>query len=118
MPGWQLTTTEFIIDAMSRLEEAFKDLAGSVRQLIALLEEAGEPFWSKTLTRSLKLLDEQQLRGATFVLGCFGGEETLSDFRLSASDEDLGAKNRAARLNHLRDQVFKQADLIASRSLW
>ena len=106
---------------MSALDDEFLALEEAVRRLIALLEEADERFWIGYLTRGLRQLQEHRLSGATFVLGCFGGEGTLSDLVIGAQLENsdpLRFRNQNARLGHLRTAVFEAANVITSRRSW
>ncbi len=103
------------------LDEQFDQLAGHTRALIGLLEEADHRFWISYLQRGLRQVEERKLAGATFILGCFGGFETLSDLTLAeeARDSDpLRYRNLNARLTHLRTQTFEAANAIAARRSW
>ena len=100
------------------LNKEFNDLAQALRQLISLLDEHEERFWRGYLERGLPQVERGHLSGATFVLGCFGGMDTFSDFQLDASGDDLAHRNANARLTHLRNTVFESASAIASRKHW
>ncbi len=106
---------------MSELDRQFDQLGDQVAQLIALLEESGDPFWIPYLRRGLTDVREHRLAGATFVLGCYGGVETFSDLvigrRLEHSDP-LAFRNLNARLTHLRTATFESANAITSRRAW
>ncbi len=106
---------------MSALQQDFDRLEHDLEQLIALLDEAGETFWARTLARGLPRLRARELAGATYVLGCFGGEDTLSDLRIQASDalcDPLQLRNLNARLGALRTATFQSAEAIAARRNW
>ncbi len=106
---------------MSALSEEFAALEDAVKQLIALLEEANEGFWVAYLTRALKQIQANRLSGATFVLGCFGGQNTLSDLVIGTAIEQsdpLRFRNQNARLTHLRTRVFETANSITARRSW
>jgi hypothetical protein len=106
---------------MSLLETQFAILASDLRELIALLEEADERFWVPYLRRGLKQVVEHKLAGATFVLGCFGGEDTFSDLvigRQWETTEPLRFHNLNARLDVLRTRVFDSANAITARRAW
>ncbi|MFU8817615.1 MAG: hypothetical protein ACNA7W_19895 [Pseudomonadales bacterium] len=106
---------------MSELDRQFEELAERVSQLIGLLEESEDPFWIPYLKRGLTQIRENRLSGATFILGCYGGEETFSDLvigrRFEGSDP-LRFRNLNARLSHLRTQTFESANAITSRRAW
>ncbi|MFK7912319.1 MAG: hypothetical protein AB8B93_00270 [Pseudomonadales bacterium] len=106
---------------MSSLQQQFDELAAAVRELIALLEEADHGFWVSYLKRGLRQVDEQRLSGATFILGCYGGEHTFSDLTIGEhlqSAEPLRYRNLNARLAHLRTRTFEAANGIAARRTW
>ncbi len=106
---------------MSALQRQFDDLADALRQLIALLDEADERFWVPYLKRGLRQVEENRLSGATFVLGCYGGEDTFSDLVIGGdwqSTDRLKFQNLNRRLEHLRTRVFDAADAITSRRAW
>jgi hypothetical protein len=103
------------------LDAQFDELGTNVTQLIGLLEESEDRFWVPYLKRGLAQIRQNRLSGATFILGCFGGEETFSDLvigrRFEASDP-LRFRNLNARLVHLRNQTFESANAITSRRSW
>ena len=106
---------------MSSLGAQFRELAAAVRELIALLEEADHGFWVVYLKRGLRQVDENRLSGATFILGCYGGEHTCSDRvigELLATWEPRRYRNLNARLVHLRTRTFEAANAIAARRSW
>ena len=106
---------------MSCLDAEFAALQADVRALIGLLTEAGETFWSNTLARGLRHVEAHRLAGATCILACYGGENTLSDLvigRKWARSEPLRYRNLNARLGHLRTRTFESANVIASRRSW
>ncbi len=103
------------------LPTEFDALADALQRLMALLEESEERFWLPYLRRGLRDVQERKLAGATSVLGCYGGQDTLSDLSIGAvyRDQDpLRYRNLNARLVALRTEVFKCADQIASRRSW
>ncbi len=103
------------------LNKEFDNLAHALRQIISLLDEHGERFWRGYLERGLPQVERGHLSGATFVLGCFGGVDTFSDFELvdvDTADDALARRNANARLTHLRNAVFESASAIASRRHW
>lgn len=106
---------------MSNLHDEFATLAADVRELVSLLQEADETFWSNTLSRGLRQIEAHQLAGATYILGCYGGIDTFSDLviggRWSRSDP-LRYRNLNARLGHLRTRTFESANAIAARRSW
>jgi len=89
------------------LEARFVELEVRLDTLIALFEEAGETFWHRYLARALIDVRERRLTGVTYVLGCYGGEDTFSDLTLGAPALDR-------RLVQLRSSIFTIADAIAS----
>lgn len=106
---------------MSALSDEFEALENAVMQLIGLLTEAEERFWIPYLTRGLTQIQENKLAGATFVLGCFGGQDTLSDLVIGAELEQSDPRrfrNQNARLGHLRTAVFEAANAITARRSW
>lgn len=103
------------------LPAEFEALAGALNRLLALLEEAQEGFWQPYLRRGLRDVLAHKLAGATSVLGCFGGQDTLSDLSIGETLRDadpLRYRNLNARLVELRTEVFQCADQIASRRSW
>ncbi|MGA0840969.1 MAG: hypothetical protein ACO3P1_13865, partial [Pseudomonadales bacterium] len=63
----------------------------------------------------------KHLGGATFVLGCYGGEDSFSDFKLKpelAHADPLRYRNLNARLTELRTRVFLSANAITARRAW
>jgi hypothetical protein len=106
---------------VSDLELEFRTLERNVEELIALLQEEDERFWSGYLKRGLSQVVENRLSGATFILGCYGGHETFSDFRIGErwqESEPLRHQNLNARLNGLRTAVFESANAITARRSW
>ena len=64
---------------------------------------------------------ENRLSGATFILGCYGGEDTFSDLVIARTIEhsDPAAFRRLnARLTELRNRIFERANAITSRRAW
>jgi hypothetical protein len=109
------------ITTVSELEEQFATLARDIEELGGLLAETGEHFWIHQLDRALPLVRERKLAGATFVLGCFGGADTLSDLVIGApweATDPLRFRNLNARLTRLRTRVFESANAIAARRAW
>lgn len=103
------------------LSREFESLSHQLRQVISLLEESGDAFWIAFLRRGLRQVDERRLAGATFVLGCYGGEDTFSDVVIGKhwqESKPLEFKNANARLQVLRDGIFESAGAIASRRHW
>jgi len=103
------------------LSEQFDQLASQLRQLISLLEESGDRFWINYLQRGLRQVEAHHLAGATFVLGCYGGENTFSDVTVAQQwqeSQPLKYQNANVRLIALRNSVFASADVIASRRHW
>lgn len=107
------------------LSAEFANLDRLVTELVGLLHEAEETFWPMFLARGLPDIQARKLSGATYVLGCFTGEGSMSDLVLSDPQADpltpqdgLGHRNLNSRLHRLRSDVFKSANRIASRELW
>jgi hypothetical protein len=106
---------------MNSLEAEFAELESDLMALLGLLEEADESFWRNTLARGLRQIREQKLAGATYVLGCFGGQDTFSDLVIGqsySSSEPIRYRNLNARLTHLRTRTFESANAIAARRSW
>jgi hypothetical protein len=106
---------------MSDLDAQFETLARDVEELRDLLIEVDERFWSAYLDRGLALVRQRRLAGATFVLGCFGGTDTLSDLLIGRewqAGEPLRYRNLNARLGALRTRVFESANAITARRAW
>jgi hypothetical protein len=106
---------------VSDLDAQFQALGDSVSQLIGLLEESDDLFWVPYLKRGLIQIRQNRLSGATFILGCYGGEETFSDLVIGRRFEradPLRFRNLNARLSHLRTQTFEAANAITSRRSW
>lgn len=106
---------------MSDLDQQFVELGDAVARLIGLLEESEDPFWIPYLRRGLAQVRENRLSGATFILGCYGGEETFSDLvigRRFERTDPLKFHNLNARLGELRTRTFDAANAITSRRAW
>jgi hypothetical protein len=106
---------------MGNLEAEFATLAADVRELVGLLQEADETFWSNTLSRGLRQIESRKLAGATYILGCFGGVDTFSDLVIGqqwSRSDPLRYRNLNARLGHLRTRTFESANAIAARRSW
>jgi hypothetical protein len=106
---------------VSSLDAEFATLEADVRALMGLLTEAEETFWTNTFARGLRQVEAQQLAGATYILGCYGGEDTFSDLVIGSrwsGSEPLKFKNLNARLGHLRTRTFESANAIAARRSW
>ena len=103
------------------LDDQFAALAHQIRQTISLLEEVDDRFWITALQRALRQVEEHRLSGATFVLGCYGGQDTFSDIIIAqkwADTDPLNYRNANARLATLRNAIFESANAIASRRHW
>ena len=110
-----------ILTLLNSLELEFATLEADVRALVGLLEEAEETFWSNTLARGLRQIEAHHLSGATYILGCYGGEDTFSDLVIGGKwsrADPLKYRNLNARLGHLRTRTFESANVIASRQSW
>ncbi len=108
-------------EVMGNLEDEFATLALDVRELVGLLQEAEETFWSNTFSRGLRQVDARQLAGATYILGCYGGVDTFSDLVIGArwaKSDPLRFRNLNARLSQLRTRTFESANAIAARRSW
>jgi hypothetical protein len=106
---------------VSELDRQFEQLGDSVSQIIALLHESGDGFWIPYLERGLAQVRQNRLSGATFILGCYGGEETFSDLVIGRRFEDkdpLVFRNLNSRLSELRSRAFEDANAITSRRAW
>ena len=103
------------------LSAEFATLEQALAQLIELLDEENEKHWATYLARGLPNITSGRLAGATYVLGCYGGEDTLSDLivaRDRAASDPEGFADVNARLTAVRTRVFESASTIASRQLW
>ena len=103
------------------LNDQFVALSQQLNQLISLLEEAEDRFWIAYIKRGLKQVEENKLAGATFILGCYGGEDTFSDVVIAKHWQEaspLKFQNANARLGQLRNDIFTTASSIASRRHW
>ncbi len=103
------------------LAAEFSKLELALEQLIDLLEAEDEKHWARYLARGLPDITSGRLAGATYVLGCYGGEDTLSDLivaRDRAAADPQGFADVNARLTEVRTRVFESASAIASRRLW
>lgn len=106
---------------MGDLDQEFRALERSVEELVALLQEEDETFWSECLRRGLRQLADNRLSGVTFILGCYGGVETFSDFHLGERwrvNDPLRYRNLNARLTLLRTRAFDAANVITARRSW
>ncbi len=106
---------------MSMLQKQFDELGEDVTRLISLLEESQDPFWIPYLKRGLAQVRQNRLAGATFILGCYGGENTFSDLVIGRRFEEsdpLRFRNLNQRLSHLRTRTFESANAITSRRAW
>ena len=103
------------------MNQQFIDLSNATRELIGLLEEADERFWCLALRRAVARVDAHELAGATNILGCFGGMDTLSDLMIGTAyevSEPIRYRNLNNRLDHLRTRTFEAARAIAARQTW
>ncbi len=103
------------------LAAEFTRLEQALAELIELLQEENERHWASYLSRALPDIAARRLAGATYVLGCYGGEDTLSDLivaRGAAAADPQGFADINARLTAVRTRVFESASTIASRRLW
>ncbi len=103
------------------LRDEFRNLERLTKDLISLLEEDQDSFWPLYLKRALPKLEQRQLAGATYLLGCFTGEGSMSDLVLASQYEQSDAlryRTANARLTRLRNDLFASAQKIASRQLW
>jgi hypothetical protein len=91
------------------LDAKFVALEADLADLIDLLGAANETFWPRYLAQGLEQVRARRLSGATYVLGCFGGAATFSDF-------ELASPRRQHRLNELRNRIFELANAIAAAS--
>lgn len=108
-------------DRVNTLDNEFAALEADVQALVGLLTEAEETFWSNTIARGLRQIQAHKLAGATYILGCFGGEDTFSDLVIGerySRSEPLRYRNLNARLTHLRTRTFESANAIAARRSW
>ncbi len=106
---------------MSMLQKQFDELGEDVTRLIGLLEESQDPFWIPYLKRGLAHVRQNRLAGATFILGCYGGENTFSDLVIGRRFEEsdpLRFRNLNSRLSDLRTRTFESANAITSRRAW
>jgi hypothetical protein len=106
---------------VSALADEFWELETAIKRLLALFEEVDEKFWSTYLRRGLLQVQGHRLSGATYVLGCLGGQDTLSELIVGAHlehAEPLRYRNQNARLSELRTAVFDAANVITSRRSW
>ena len=97
----------------------FEELAVRLEELIELLDAADERLWLRYMRRGLQHVRERRLAGATYVLGCYGGENTFSDLVVARGSESGDSTRYLVlnrRLHHLRDSIFRLANDIASRS--
>lgn len=106
---------------MSSLAAEFEALEDDLIALLGLLDEVEERFWRNTLARGLNQIRAGKLAGATYVLGCYGGQDTFSDLVIGGSyaeSEPLRFRNLNARLTELRTRTFESANAIAARRSW
>ena len=106
---------------MTELDAQFATLARDLEMLIALLDEADDRFWRPWFERGLTQVRAHRLGGATYIHGCYGGEDTFSDHALRAdlaTSDPLRHRNLNARLTLLRDRVFDAANAITARRAW
>jgi hypothetical protein len=93
----------------STLDDKFAALEVTLVELIELLNDANDTFWPRFFAPGLVQVRARRLSGATYVLGCYGGAETFSDF-------ELVSPLRQRRLHALRDRTFELANAIAAAS--
>jgi len=96
---------------VSDMNARFAGLAARLLELTELLRSADETFWLRFMSHGLEQVQARRLSGATYVLGCYGGAETFSDFALTAPHA-----GRNLRLNELRNDIFRLANAIAADS--
>ncbi|HCD28673.1 MAG TPA: hypothetical protein DER02_14205 [Gammaproteobacteria bacterium] len=103
------------------LNSQFIELGQRARELASLLAEAEEKYWVLCIDRALPRVDANELAGATLILGCFGGMDTLSDLTIGKgfeAQDPVRYRNLNARLNHVRTETFEAARRIAARQTW
>lgn len=104
-----------------QLQNEFQRLASLLEQMLSLLQEAEDTFWTAYLQRGLNKVKKSELAGATFILGCYNGQDTFSDLVIGQQWQDsdpVRFRNLNARLGQLRTEIFESAGRIASRKLW
>lgn len=92
-------------------------LAERVGELIALLDAAGEAYWSGWMRRALARIDGNQLAGVSQVLAAYAGAGSFSDLELAPELAGSNPHRHRAlneRLIELRDEIHRLADTVAS----
>ena len=59
--------------------ESAAELCGVLREIIDLLEADGETHWQRWMAESLVQLEANDLRGARYLLGAYGGMGSFND---------------------------------------
>ncbi len=102
-----------------RMAEKFEELSARLEELQVLLEDADERLWLRFMAHGARQVREKKLAGATYVLGCYGGEDTFSDLVVHRALRTRDPKRYQLlnnRLTYLRDSIFTVANDIASMS--
>ena len=96
--------------------ERLADLCEALRELIALLDLDGETHWRRWMATALAQLEANDLRGATYILGAYGGMGSFNDLiigqRLDGDRFSWAADAQEANetLNQLRGSVSYLAE--------
>lgn len=93
------------------------ELEDRLRDLVALLEDCGEPYWQRRTQMALNAVEANRLGGISQVLATFGGEGTLSDLELLTDARERDPRRHLLvnrRLDQLRSALFRLADGISS----
>ncbi len=92
------------------------ELCALLRELLSLLESAGEVHWREWMEKSLGIIERRDLAGVERILEAYGGMGSFSDLFLSSSNGSkipggLGQEVND-RLESIRTRLYELAKYI------
>lgn len=102
-----------------RMTAKFEELSARLEELLVLLEDADELLWLRFMNQAARKVRKKTLAGVTYVLGCYGGEDTFSDLVIHPQLKTRDPRRYQLsnkRLKHLRSTIFTLANDIAASS--
>ena len=119
LKGWRAGKAEPVDP--SQVEQVAA-LCAVLRELVALLDADGDTHWRDWMTYSLTQLETNDLRGASHLLGAYGGMGSFNDLIIGQRMVDAqfswaeGASGANDKLDGLRSRAYELADELRSDS--
>ncbi len=92
------------------------ELCALLRELLSLLESAGEVYWLEWMEKSLRVIERRDLAGVEKILEAYGGMGSFSDLFLSASNGSKIPDGSGQEINHrlesIRTKLYELAKYI------